>query len=205
MAHHRTAPSLPSGFRRRFPLELSPDEYEALEAAGTKAGSKRAALLAGLAALSEHDALSDEAARMAASNKKAQATITALEAKIAELERTLAETNKKAAGQAARARKAAEEAEAEAARATKDAQWADDLRESERETRENTQAELDKLDAVFVDELRCPRCGGFAPPGEWATQRTDKGRLVYHKPCGYHQGGLLDETSVLGRRTGNAS
>jgi hypothetical protein len=67
--------------------------------------------------------------------------------------------------------------------------------------RENAQAELAKLHALFVDELRCPRCGEFAPSAEWATERTKEGRLVFHKPCGYHRGGLLDETSVLGRRT----
>ena len=70
-----------------------------------------------------------------------------------------------------------------------------------REARLDAQAELDKLDRPFVEELRCPHGGKFAPSGEWASQRTEKGHLVYHQPCGYHRGGLLDETSVLGHRT----
>lgn len=53
MAHHASTPG--SGFRRRFPLELSPEEYARLQKAGRKAGSKRAALLAGLVALEEHE------------------------------------------------------------------------------------------------------------------------------------------------------
>jgi len=200
MAHHPTSPPLPAGFRRRFPLELSPDEYARLEEAGKVVGSKRAALLAGLTALAEHDARGKESAHRAAAATKAQTQVTALQARVAELGRALREADKKATASAARARGASQEAQADAARAIEKARWADELRESERETRENAQAELAKLDALFVDELRCPRCGEFAPSAEWATERTKEGRLVFHKPCGYHRGGLLDETSVLGRR-----
>ena len=53
----------------------------------------------------------------------------------------------------------------------------------------------------MVGELHCPRCGEYARPTDWATQKTAHGTLVYHKPCGYHRGGLLEATSVLGRQT----
>ncbi len=200
MAHHPSAPTPGSGFRRRFPLELSPDEYARLEEAGRVAGSKRAALLAGLSALDDATRLRAGAAQAATAHNEAQATIAGLEAKLGELEKALAEAKEKAKTGAARGRKATEATEAALAQSTRDAQWADEAREAEREARLNAQAELDKLDALFVDELRCPRCGKFAPSDEWATERTKEGRLVYHEPCGYHRGGLLDETSVLGRR-----
>jgi hypothetical protein len=64
-----------------------------------------------------------------------------------------------------------------------------------------TQAELNTLAALFVDELRCSRRGGVAPSHEWTTQRTDKGRRVDDRIGGNHQGAMLDPTSVLGRRT----
>lgn len=201
MAHHPTSAALPSGFRRRFPLELSPDEYKRLEAEGKRCGSKRAALLAGLTALAERDARSKELARGAASATKSQTQITALKARVAELERALDEADKKATASGARARAASQAAQTDAARAIEKARWADELRESERETRENAQAELAKLDALFVDELRCPRCGEFAPSAEWAEERTDTARLVYHKPCGYHEGDWLSASSVLGQRS----
>jgi len=65
----------------------------------------------------------------------------------------------------------------------------------------STQAELNTLAALFVDELRCPRRGGVAPSDEWTTQRTDKGRRVDDRFWGNHQRAMLDPTSVLGRRT----
>jgi len=201
MAHHPSTPILHSGFRRRFPLELSPDEYARLERAGRTAGSKRAALLAGLAALEQTAALGPAAARAEKAQRDARARITDLTARIAEFERALADAQAKAKTGAARGRKAAETAEAALAESTRDAQWADEARATEREARLDAQAELDKLDALFVDELRCPRCGTFAPIGQWASKRTKEGHVVYHEPCGYHEGGFLDETSVLGRKT----
>jgi len=200
MAHHSTSPALPAGFRRRFPLELSPDEYARLEEAGKAAGSKRAALLAGLAALEELSAERAEAARLAAAHTTAQETIAALETKLTERERALGEAKKKATTHATRAQRASEEAEAAVLRAATDTRWADEARAAEHERRRDLEAEVATLKTSHVDELRCPRCGKFASSAEWATERTKEGRLVYHEPCGYHRGGLLDETSVLGRR-----
>jgi cell division protein ZapA (FtsZ GTPase activity inhibitor) len=201
MAHHPSTPTLHSGFRRRFPLELSPAEYARLEEAGRTAGSKRAALLAGLAALDDATHLRADAARTESAHHNAQATIAGLKQRIGELEQALTDAKEKAKTGAAHRRKATETAEAALAKSTRDAQWADEARATKREALLDTQAELDTLDKLFVDELRCPRCGKFAPSDEWASQRTKEGRIVFHKPCGYHEGGFLDETSVLGRRT----
>lgn len=200
MAHHPTSPALPAGFRRRFPLELSPAEYEALEAAGKAHGSKRAALLAGLAAPTERDARGEESARGAASATKARGQITALTRRVAELEQQLDQANTTLAASAARAHTASQEAEATSLRALKDTQWADEARAAEHERRRELEAELAALEESHVDELRCPRCGKFAPSDQWATKRTTDGHVVFHEPCGYHEGGFLDDTSVLGRR-----
>ena len=74
-----------------------------------------------------------------------------------------------------------------------------DLR-SERHSHNETLDSLHALRPQVVRELRCPRCGEYAGPTDWATQTTPHGTLVYHKPCGYHRGGLLDPTSILGRK-----
>src|SRR5690242_16910288 len=50
MPRHTPQPAN-NAFRRRFPLELTPDECDQLEQAGQRHGTKRAALLAGLARL----------------------------------------------------------------------------------------------------------------------------------------------------------
>ena len=59
MAHHTPHPT-PNAYRRRYPLELTPDENTQLEtAAHQTGGSKRAAILAGLNALTETTQLRD--------------------------------------------------------------------------------------------------------------------------------------------------
>ncbi len=70
---------------------------------------------------------------------------------------------------------------------------------TERRSHEETLDEVHALRARVVGELHCPRCGKFAGQETWATQKTADALLVYHKPCGFHRGGLLEATSVLGR------
>ena len=56
--------------------------------------------------------------------------------------------------------------------------------------------------ALPSEERRQLEGGRFALPlKDWATQTTPHGTLIYHKPCGYHRGGLLDPTRILGRHT----
>lgn len=200
MAHHRTSQPLPAGFRRRFPLELSPDEYEVLEAAGKIAGSKRAALLAGLAALSDSAKVSADAERGAREGASARARTEKLETRVAELTGELTEAKNRAASASSRHRKATDTLAARLQDATERAELLADDIQAARQSRISLEAETDRLGQLVLDELRCPRCGRFAPASEWATKEAEAGRLVYHQPCGFHEGGLLDETSVMGRK-----
>ena len=196
MAHHPAATSVPSGFRRRFPLELSPAEYEALDAAGKAHGSKRAALLAGLAALEAASSGEHQRAQVLADRDAALAKAAELEAKVADFER--ARTT--ARGSSSRARKDADATKAELDEMTRQAELADADRRGEREARIAAEKKLNWIARERVDELRCPRCSEFVSSAEWAEEPTPDGRLVFHKRCGFHRGGLLDHTSVLGRR-----
>jgi hypothetical protein len=197
MAHHQTSTPLPAGFRRRFPLELSPDGDAALEAAGKDHGSKRAALLVGLAALKASGARDGELARAAKERDAARTKTTRLEARITELERAAGvarSTPTRAKNKADATEAALSEMTERAARA--EADWQD-----ERTARIAAEKRLNHLARERVDELRCPRCGDWASSSEWAEEPTPDGRLVYHHSCGFNRGGLLENTSVLGRRT----
>jgi len=196
MAHHPSSAQLPSGFRRRFPLELSPTEYELLDAAGIAHGSKRAALLAGLAALEALTSSEHERALAIADRDAALARVAELEATVVDFER--ARTT--ARGSSTRARKDADAAKAGLSEMTRQAELAEADRRDEREARMAAEKKLNWIARERVDELRCPRCSEFVSSAEWAEQPTPEGRLVFHKRCGFHRGGLLDHTSVLGRR-----
>lgn len=200
MARHIPPPPLPSGFRRRFPLELSPEEYQRLEDAARPAGSKRAALLAGLAALTE--AQETQAALTRAEDQLATAhtEIAALTTSLTKTDQARAHAEAAASASTATDRKAAQQADVELAEARKRIRRLEQSLRAERRSHEETLDELHALRPHVVGELHCPRCGQFASHTDWATQKTADGALVYHKPCGYHRGGLLDQTSVLGRQ-----
>jgi hypothetical protein len=191
-------------FRRRFPLELSPAEYARLDKAGRRTGSKRAALLAGLAALAELAKVRADTARVAEEHFAAKATITGLTARVVELERALAGEHRRVISSAVRARKTIEVARLAIAKATDDARAAGRLRESEHEARVNVQSAFHALEVLFIHELQCPRCGKFAPSGEWGSHSTSGWDIVYHRSCGFHEGDVLEQTSVLGRRRGRS-
>jgi chromosome segregation ATPase len=199
----RTSQALPSAFRRRFPLELTVQECELLERAAERAGSKRAALLAGLAALAREQEL--EALRLAAEQERdaAQARLAELQAEVAEIARS----HQKQTAAASAARKRTEstqrkQAEASKRETTKLASLERTLKQ-ERDARHSLEDELAQLEERAVDWLRCDRCGNWAPPREWKSKNTEEGEVLYHGPCGFHRGGLLDPTSVLAvRRSG---
>src|SRR6266849_3454542 len=89
------APS-PDSFRRRFPLELTPAECELLEREGRRAGTKRAALLAGLTAVAEREQLA-QALRQAETERAAlQSELAERDKGIAKLERQLTSASKDA-------------------------------------------------------------------------------------------------------------
>ena len=200
MAHHVPHPPLPTGFRRRFPLELSPDEYQRLEDAARPAGSKRAALLLGLAALAETHEHQAALARAEGELGAARDEIAALTKSLAKAQLARSHADAAAERSAATDRDAAQESEEMLTEARKRVGRLEQSLHSERRSHEDTLDEVHALRAQVVDELHCPRCGTFAGHTDWATQRAKDGALVYHKPCGYHRGGLLEATSVLGRR-----
>jgi len=197
MAHHPATPNPASGFRRRFPLELTPEEYARLEEAGRTAGSKRAALLAGLAALEDREPngsrATKEQARLA---QRAEHD----EARLAEVEAALSEAQQKLKTTSTRAKSTTQATEAALAAAQDEVRALEADLAAEAAAHARAASGLAELRELFVDDLRCPRCGRFAAPSEWATRKTKDGTVVYHEPCGYHEGGFIDDTSVLGRR-----
>jgi hypothetical protein len=190
----------PRRFRRRLPLELTPDELTLLEHLQAEHGSKRATLIAGLHALAAQPA-PHELAQLEHSRDRATAEADALRAKVAELEAAA----KKAAASASRRDAASANADAAAkadARAAKTqlAKLERDLAHATRDAVEWEQAHA-ALDALRVDGLRCPRCEEWAAPEEWATTETDDGYLlIYHQPCGYHEKSFTSVPTIMGYR-----
>jgi hypothetical protein len=188
-------------FRRRIPLELTPAEFAQLEAAQPGYGSKRATLVAGLTALTQLDKARAEGERLAVERDAALA---------------------QAAQATERAEKAARANQAAGAKgkttsrtdATKLARLETDLGHARRQLAETArllaaerarnadwQHAYQEIDARRVDALRCPRCKQWADPDHWATVAADDGgQIVYHQPCGYHEDGLVNPTTIIGYR-----
>jgi len=190
----------PRRFRRRLPLELTPEELALLEHHQTRHGSKRATLVAGLHALHAQPG-TDEVAQSARDRDAATTEAAALRERVAELEAAAkrstakasrrdaaaAETKAAAAKDAAALRRQLAKAERDLALAKEDAaEW------------ENAYAELDEQ---RIDGLRCPRCEQWAEPGEWATREaTDGYLLIYHEACGYHQKSFTSVPTIMAYR-----
>lgn len=188
------------GFRRRFPLELTPAECELLEHQGRRLGTKRAALLAGLQALQERDELAQRIERLQADNQAARAELAEREKAIAKLERQLAKATKDArAGQTASRAAARREQRAREQADDRADIYADALRE-ERELNAQLESELTDLRECAVDALYCHRCGAWVEPDEWAHREDEDADLLYHRGCGFHRGTGFTQTSVLARR-----
>jgi hypothetical protein len=158
----------------------------------------RATLLAGLVAL-------DAAAEAQAHATAAHAAQEAAEAHVIRLEAELDATRAATAEREAKGSRAARTAGARAndqmtALQNEAAQLRQELTDA-KATLDATYQTLLELDETRVDELRCPRCGEFAPSEDWAYETADDGgRLIFHQPCGYHEKGLLDQSSILGYR-----
>lgn len=161
----------------------------------------RATLLAGLEALARAGEADARLGELAQARDAAQARAATVEADLA----------------AARAATAKEDARAKRAmRAVKDgsqrtAEQIDvleahvdsltrDLADTH-ETLDATYQTLVELDETRVDTLRCPRCETYPPSEEWGyRQATDGSAFIFHQPCGFHKGGLLESTTIMGRR-----
>jgi multidrug efflux pump subunit AcrA (membrane-fusion protein) len=198
-ARHPHTPS-PDSFRRRFPLELTPAECQLLEREGRRAGTKRAALLAGLEALQEQERLTQALTQLETERDTLHNQLAERDKAQAKLERQLATANKDARVAQTQKRTASRrDSEArEQAEERADA-YAKALHE-ERDARAELEAELDDLRGRAVDELYCHRCSKWIAPADWAAHEDNDTDLLYHRQCGFHQGTALTETSILALR-----
>lgn len=203
VATPRQAKDLPGqgDFRKRIPLELTPDDLARLRSLQPGHGSMRATLLAGLEALARLEQAEAEVAELAAARDAAQARVGKLEAEAAAAKAASAKEDA-TAKRASRATKDGADRAAERARTLEAhaAQRERDLADAQSAYDAAYQTLLE-LDETRVDELRCPRCGEFAASAEWGYQESEEGgQLIFHQPCGFHQKGLLDATTIMGYR-----
>lgn len=188
-------------FRKRIPLELAPEDLALLRSLQSAHGSMRATLLAGLEALDRVERAESEQAALVEARTTAEVRVAELEADVARLRKATTSHKTKAkqtsaatknvADRTAKQIRTLEARVEELTRALADAQH----------TLDDTSQTLLEFDETRVDELRCPRCGEFAPSEEWGYEQAQEGgQLIFHQPCGYHEKGLLDQASILGYR-----
>ncbi|MGC9974066.1 MAG: hypothetical protein ABSC36_01575 [Gaiellaceae bacterium] len=196
--HSTEAPQRPA-LRRRIPLELTREQLEQLERAQRRFGTKRAALIAGIEALTRQEALDKELAERSSACEQAQARAAELERKLERAQAEAAREKRKVAA----AKKADQTTAGSLAKARKLVEERDQSRRAlanEYDERKRLEAELAQLEQELFDALHCARCGRLVPPGEWAVRQDEEGEFVYHERCGFHRGGMTGSTSVLGVR-----
>ncbi|MHB8642842.1 MAG: hypothetical protein ACYDA3_08155 [Gaiellaceae bacterium] len=195
-AKHPDTPT-PESYRRRFPLELTPSESDHLEHHARTHGSKRAALLAGLNALTEHDTLTTALQKAEQERDELNAGHAVTQKRLTDLERQLAKTAKEASE--AKSQSGANKKRENSEKASTNAalkQYQDALSEEQ-----DLRAELENdLNERAVDYLYCHRCSTWTPPDQWAEQEGDDGTLLYHERCGFHRGGAFDKPTILALR-----
>ncbi len=185
-------------FRRRIPLELTPTEYAQLEAAQAGYGSKRATLVAGLAALTGLDEVRAEGERLAVERDTALAQAAQATERAEKAERAT-QAKAKTATRADTAKTS--RLETDLARTRDQLTETERLLAAERGEHADWQHAYEDLDARRVDALRCPRCKQWADPDQWgAVAADDGGQIVYHQPCGYHEDGVVTPTTIMGYR-----
>jgi hypothetical protein len=182
-----------AGLRRRIVLELTVEELPLMEAAETRHGSKRAALLAALAGLARAEELERDLAEakdlLAVQAEQGERATHAAGRDAAKLAREL----KSAQGALARAEHELAEALAAGERSTRET--AEDREEYEASIEERDE-EIAELATRAFDHLFCARCGNWVGPGEWAqTSAKDGGAGTYHERCGDHGPSILGAPS----------
>jgi RNase P subunit RPR2 len=189
-----------TGFRRRLPLELRPEELALLERQERRFASKRDTLVAGLEALERLAELEDERETLATERERALARTAELERQANRLESALAkgkqETGKKKSTQAASERR-----HGQLRRTAEDT--ADELRQAlERSQAERSEllAELDELEPRALDALFCQRCDSWVEADRWASQQQGEREYVQCPNCGFEPGGPLTKSSIFGYR-----
>ncbi len=193
----RTSPDPePSRLRRRVVFELSQQELPLLDAAEARHGTKRAGIVAALAAAAgaaEREARLAEVERRLAAATAAARDRTGEEKRRDASGRELAEA-RQALAEAERQREAGLEALSQLkhrlARQTARAESENDV----------LGEEIERLQDERVSALYCARCESWAPEGEWAWQPIAGGERAHHTPCGDHGPGLLATASWLARR-----
>lgn len=195
------SPAQPA-FRRRIPLELTAEEFAILEREEKRFASKRATLVAGLAAL-ERLLAAERALKQAVRERdEAQAEAKALAEKTRKAAGALAKT-KQEAKSAKRGRTAAERRAGEtSAGAREEIEELEEILADERRVRVELAQRLEEADAQLLDGAYCPRCAEYAAAETWAAREDEGYELVYHRPCGFHpEDGLTKARSVFGYRT----
>ena len=192
----RTSPDPePSRLRRRVVFELSEQELPLLDAAEVRHGTKRAGIVAALAAAAG-------AAELEARLAEAERALAAATA--AARERTGEEKGRAGGRELTEARQALAEAERQREAALEAVGQLEHrlARQAARAESENDVLgeEIERLQGERVSALYCARCESWAPEGEWAWQAIAGGERAHHTPCGDHGPGLLATASWLARR-----
>jgi hypothetical protein len=192
-----TSPQDQAGLlRRRVIVEFTPEQLELLDQAEARHGTKRAGIVAALAAYADPGTDAGAHARTTRNPARASPTDNA-PAGADEFARL--RTEAQALGDALGAAEAArDEAHAQLRRA-------DDLRvrleEAFGDAEDALNAKLDSLRAHRLSELYCACCDHWAPADEWSWATDDDARqYAYHGPCGNQDGWLFQPSSWLARR-----
>lgn len=186
----------PSRLRRRVVFELREAELPLLDAAEARHGTKRAGIVAALAAAA---GAAECQARLEEAERALVAATAAARGRAGEKERrdaggrALTEA-REALAEAERLREGAEKALGQLEhRLARQAARAESASEALGE-------EIERLQGERLTALYCARCERWAPEAEWAWRATDGGERAYHAPCGDHGPGLLGAASWLARR-----
>jgi len=176
-------------------VEFTPEQLELLDQAEARHGTKRAGIVAALAAYA--DPGTDAGSHVATTRNPARASPT---------DHASAGTDDlahlRAEAQALRDTLGAAEAERDEAHAQ--LRRADDLRvrleEAFGDQEDALNAELDGLRARRLSELYCACCDRWAPVDEWSWAADDQARqYAYHTPCGDEGGWMFQPSSRLAR------
>ena len=193
---YRMPASSADRYRRPFLMQLTAAESDRLDRLGSQRGSKRQAVLDGLALLES-------------------GAVEALQTRVGDLEQErdrVAAEAATAAQQAALAGTTCEAARGELAATTRQLREARAaLRVAKTELRETTtalasaqqdvaaaQAEARRLAALVPHHAFCGACGKYVPEAEWAEQADPKGGVhLYHQPHGYRPRASLGQGASL--------
>ena len=179
-------------------VEFTPEQLVLLEKAEARHGTKRAGIVAALAAYAtpapSHAEPSQTPVR--AKPDKAQA------AKLRAAEDALAA----AQAEVSTLRVALARAETDTSDLEKRLAHADRVRIEIEDAAVSEAVELneaiDELRAQLIDVAYCARCGDWVPDTEWTwTRDVARGEYAYHTSCCDHGSGLLAGSRVVRRRT----